>query len=107
MEDANRGSPLYINTARFLADGVGFEAAGIVMDLIGRVWWPAKSGFVFDEEALAARLAAELPGRGYTADVLRRHRAAVAAFFIVLPDGRWAPSPRYFSLTDGDTERRG
>ena len=55
--------------------------------------------FVFDEDALAARLASELPARGYTAEMLLRRRKKIASFFTVLPDGRWTPSPEYFSLT--------
>ena len=107
MKDADRGESFYINPECFLADAASPEAVGIVMDLVGCIWWPTKSGFAFDEEALAARLAAELPARGYTAAVLRRHRDAVASFFTVLPDGRWAPSPECFGPTDGDTGRRG
>ena len=107
MEDADRGESFYVNAERFLANEAGPEAVGVAMDLIGHIWWPTKSGFAFDEEALAARLAAALPARGYTADMLRRHRDAIASFFIVLPDGRWAPSPEYVSPTDGDTEQRG
>lgn len=101
------GEPLYIDTARFLANKAGVEAAGIAMDLIGHLWWPTKTAFAFDEEALATKLDAELPARGYTADLLRRRREAVASFFTVLPDGRWVPSPEYFSLTDGNAEQQG
>ena len=91
---------LYIDTEKFTANEAGPKAVGIAMDLITRVWFPAKTAFVFDEDALAARLQAELPARGYTADMLRRNRAAVATFFTVLPDGRWAPSPEYLSASD-------
>jgi hypothetical protein len=107
MGDEDQDEALFINTRRFLSNTAGLEAIGVAMDLIGHVWWPTKTAFMFDEEALAARLAVELPARGYTADLLRKHRAAIASFFTVLPDERWAPSPEYFSLTDGNTEQRG
>jgi hypothetical protein len=46
-----------------------------------------------------------LPARGYTSELLRQHRNAIASFFTVLPDGRWVPSPEYFSVTDGNAEQ--
>jgi hypothetical protein len=104
-DDEDQGEPLYLDVERFLANKANAEAAGVAMDLIAGVWWPLKTPFVFDEEALAARLARELPARGYTAEMLRRRRKRIASFFTVLPDGRWAPSPKYFSLTDGNRER--
>ena len=73
-DDEDPGEPLYIGVERFLADRANAEAAGVAMDLIARVWWPLKTPFVFDEDALAARLASELPARGYTAEMLRRRR---------------------------------
>lgn len=92
----------YIDTERFLKNSAGNEAIGIAMDLALRVWWPTKTAFVFDEEALAASLGKELPGRGYSVDLLRRQRSKIASFFTILPDGRWVPSPEYFSITDDD-----
>jgi hypothetical protein len=99
------GECLYLDVGRFDANRAGLEAIGAAFDLVYRIWWPTKAAFVFDEEALAARLGKELPARGYTADLLRQHRSAIASFFTVLPDGRWAPSPEYFSLTDGNAEQ--
>jgi hypothetical protein len=92
----------YIDTERFLANSASSEAAGIAMDLVLRMWWPTKTAFVFDEEALAASFGKELPARGYSAVLLRRRRSEIASFFTILPDGRWAPSPEYFSITDND-----
>jgi hypothetical protein len=63
--------------------------------------------WLFDEEASASRLAKELPAEGYTAELLRRQRNTIASFFTVLPDGRWVPSPEFFSVTDGNAERAG
>jgi hypothetical protein len=100
-------NPLYIDVERFLANKVGPEAVGIAIDLITFVWWPTKTAFVFDENALAAGLAKEVPARGYTADLLRRQRSAIASFFTILPDGRWVPSPEYFSITDDHADRVG
>ena len=71
---ADERERLYIDTEKFTANDAGPEAVGLAMDLITRVWFPAKTAFVFDEDALAARLQAELPARGYTADMLRRNR---------------------------------
>jgi hypothetical protein len=105
MHDKHRGEPLYMDVERFLANKAGTEAVAIAMDLIGYIWLPTKIGFVFDEGALALRLATKLPARGYTSDMLRRNRESVSSFFTVLPDGRWVPSPEYFSLTDGNSER--
>jgi hypothetical protein len=39
MSDDERGTPLYIDVRRFLANKAGAEAVGIAMDLIGLVWW--------------------------------------------------------------------
>lgn len=64
-----------------------------------------KSAFDFDERLLADRLAGELPAHGYTEALLRRHRDAVASFFTILPDGRWVPSPEFFSITDANADR--
>jgi hypothetical protein len=105
MNDEHRGEPLYVDVERLMADRSRNEAIGLAVDLIGVIWSPTKTAFVFDEEALAAQLAAKLPARGYTADLLRRNREAVASFFIALPDGRWVPSPEYFSLNDGNAEQ--
>ena len=91
MDDGHEGGeqPLWINTEAMLANRAGAEASGIAMDLIMRVWWPTKQPFTFDPKALAARFNAQVPREATT-------------FFTVLPDGRWAPSPEYFSLTDGN-----
>jgi hypothetical protein len=71
-EDEASGDPLYIEVKSFLRQirRVDPEAFSIVMDLICLVWWPAKTAFAFDEEALAARFAVERPARGYTSDML-------------------------------------
>lgn len=103
MNDGYEGEqPLWINTEAMLANRAGAEASGIAMNLIMRVWWPTKQPFTFDPEALAARFNAQVPARGYTAAKIEKRRKAIATFFTVLPDGRWAPSPEYFSLTDGN-----
>ena len=74
-DDEDRGEPLYVDTKSFgrKTRGVRPEALGIAMDLISLVWWPTKTAFAFDEEALAARFALELPARGYTPDMLRQN----------------------------------
>jgi hypothetical protein len=98
-----RGDPLWIDVERVLATA-GAGQIGVAIDLIMLVWWPTKSAFVYDEEVLAKLFAEKLPGRGYTPAKLRKYRKAAAIFFTVLPDGRWTPSPEFFSLTDGNAE---
>lgn len=104
-DDRYRGDPLWIDVKAMQANRAGFEAVGIAMDLISFIWWPTKEPFVFDAAALAARLGEQLPARGYSEKAIKRNLKGVKSFFTVLPDGRWAPSPKYFSLTDGNIDR--
>lgn len=97
----SKGDPIYVDSKAMLSNRVGLVAVGVAMDLIMLVWWPTKQPFTFNPEKMAARLHRELPARGYTAATPRRHQKAIRSFFTVLPDGRWAPSPKFFSLTGG------
>jgi hypothetical protein len=99
---SHAGDPLYINVGAFTRDGVSMQGGGLAMDLISLVWWPLKAPFVWDEEALAQLLNEALPARGYTVESVRQHTPSAKTFFTQLPDGRWAPSPEYFSLTNGN-----
>ena len=97
MQD-EKDEPLYFNieAARPLAREIGPEAYGLVVSLIMEIWWPTKEAFQYEPDALADRLTAT----AVTADDLVRLRELAARFFTVLPDGRWAPSPEFFSITD-------
>lgn len=90
--------PLYFNmeAARPVAHEIGVEAYGLVMSLIFEIYWPLRQAFSYDPADLAERLTA----RGITEADLIRLRGKAARFFTVLPDGRWAPSPEFFSMTD-------
>jgi hypothetical protein len=94
--------PIYIDTRAMLANKAGLEAVGIAMDLLTIVWWPTKAPFAFDAKALAAQLSELLPARGYSDDVILRNLSGLRTFFTELPDGRWAPSPQFFSLSNGN-----
>ncbi len=96
--------PLYINVEMFLGNRAGAEASGLAMDLLMLVYWPLKQAFVYDPETLSATINQAAPGRDYDADKLKKLRKKAASFFTELDDGRWAPSPIYFSLTDGNAE---
>ena len=96
---------LWIDSERMLANRPGARALGLAIDLIVTVWLPTKAGFRYDEQQLADHFANVLPARAYTVRKLRSYRKAVATFFTVLADGRWAPSPEFFSSTDGNADR--
>jgi hypothetical protein len=95
----------WVDTERMLANKAGARAMGLAIDLIMTMWLPTRGAFRYDEQQLAEHFARVLPARGYTARKLRGYRKAVATFFTALPDGSWAPSPEYFSVTDGNAER--
>lgn len=94
--------PLYIDAEAMLANTAGMQALGIAIDLIVHLWWPTKSPFAFEPAALSRLLQEKLPARGYTEASLRARGSSLMTFFTVLPDGRWTPSPTYFSLTNGN-----
>ena len=100
MNDNTNNEEIHVDVDRFSENGADVEAVALAMDLVFFVWKPAKAAFFYDEEKLADRLIALLPGRGYTATTLRERKSEVATFFTVLSDGRWVPSPLYFGLTD-------
>ncbi len=92
----------YINTTALLANKAGAEAVGMVIDLLVYVWYPNYRPFRFDPEELSRRLNKEVPARGYTPEVFERRREKILSHFIELPDGLWAPSPKYFILLGDD-----
>lgn len=97
-----REDPLYIDAKAMLENKVGFVGKGIAMDIICCIWWPSKNAFTFDPKTLATQLAKELPARDYTEQILRENAEDIKTFFTVLPDGKWAPSPQYFSVSNGN-----
>ena len=86
------------------SNSAGIEGVGIAMDLITLIWWPTKQPFEFDIKNLAIGLHERLPARGYTEEALARNADAIKSYFTVLADGRWAPNPMYFSLTNGNLD---
>ncbi|RUL78228.1 hypothetical protein [Dyella choica] len=72
------------------------------MDLVMIMWWPGKQPFEFNAKELVIHLNAQLPARGYSEDALMRNYEDIKSFFTVLPDGKWAPSPTYFSMSNGN-----
>lgn len=96
-----RGQPLYIDTDAML-DVKGDPAGlGLAMTLIGAVWEPERLPFTYDPDALYDRLVAA-GHTGIRRSDLDIQRDAAARYFVVLDDGRWAPSPEFFSVTDGN-----
>ncbi len=96
--------PFYIHIDNFRDAEISLEARGAVMDLLCCIYWPLKQAFEFDAISIADRLNAIFPARDYSPELLERLRPELSMFFVVLDDGRWAPSPTYFSLTDGNAE---
>jgi hypothetical protein len=95
-------NPIYIDSQAMLENTSGMEAVGIAMDLVMLMWWPSKQPFEFNAKELAARLRDRLPARGYSEDALMRNYEGIKSFFTELPDGKWAPSPTYFSMSNGN-----
>lgn len=97
----DRGDPVWINLPAMLTLEMSPAGLSLAMALIHQLWWPTRQPFAYDPEAMARRL--KTPGLG-TRDY-RRLRREVACLFVVLDDGRWAPSPAFFSVTDADAEK--
>jgi len=60
--------PLYVDANAMLTNKVGMAAAGIAIDLVFNIWWPAKRPFAFDPRSLTEFFQRTLPARGYTED---------------------------------------
>jgi hypothetical protein len=90
---------LHLDVQAFMSHNVSPVAGAVAMDLLLHVWWPTKEPFAFNSSTHAAFLNARAPGRKYTAEMLQSNHAEIASFFTELPDGRWAPSPKYVSMT--------
>lgn len=87
---------LFIDIQEMLTQRNPPMVVGIAMSLVTMVWWPTRQPFAWDANVLAPMLKAP----DATPAALEEHKAAVQTYFSVLDDGRWAPSPRFFSVTD-------
>lgn len=99
MERTVDDNMLYIDIDK-LQETLEKTKTALGFDLVICVWSPGKQPFIYDPVRLAAHLASAVPGRKYTAKFLAKHRDDAALFFTVLPDGRWAPRPDLFSISD-------
>jgi hypothetical protein len=99
------GPPIYISPEAILTSTAPMEAVGIALIVLSLVWWPTQTPFEWDEKRLLVKLRSQLPGCDYTLDQLARNRSEAQSFFCRLDDGRWVPSPEYFSLTNTDPGR--
>jgi len=91
---------LYLDVAAFEAADEDPAVLGLAMKLVVEVWYPSRAGFQWNPE----RLAAQIKAPDVTSQALEEARDRVAKFFTVLDDGRWVPSPEFFSMTDGNRE---
>lgn len=93
--------PIFVD--RFALRGVASTAAGrgLAMTLICGIWSPERQPFRYERDTILAQLRA----RGdnlITAEEIERHEYEARRFFTVLDDGRWTPSPEFFSLNNGN-----
>ncbi|WP_426026437.1 hypothetical protein [Brevundimonas sp. TSRC1-1] len=96
-------APLYIDVEAMLrsAGGGDLAAKGLAMTLVFGVWEPGRQPFAYDPDQLFERLSAG-GHTGITRDELEQNKAGAQRYFVVLDDGRWVPSPEFFSVTDGN-----
>jgi hypothetical protein len=90
---------LYLNIPK-LQELMGETDTALGIDLVICIWAPGKQPFRYEPERLAEQLRTMVPGRKYTTAYLRERETEAALFFTILPDGRWAPRPDLFSLSD-------
>jgi hypothetical protein len=74
---------------------------GLAMTLVFAIWEPSREPFAYDADAIYERLKAA-GHTGIKREDLENHREGAKRFFVELADGRWAPSPEFFSVTDGN-----
>ena len=90
--------PIYLDVEALRRVDVSLKARGIAVTLVLEVWWPSQEPFDFDPQ----RLATVISGARVSVEDLVSERDAISQLFTSLPDGRWAPSPVFFSLTPLD-----
>lgn len=93
--------PLYLDTEALLRVKGNPAAHGLAMMLVFAIWSPERQPFVYDADAIFARLQA-MGQTGIKRSDLDKHKKGAQRFFVVMDDGRWAPSPEFFSVTDGN-----
>ena len=102
MTDDHEGEqPLYLNTEALLAVTGNPAAHGLALMLVFAIWEPERVPFVYDADAIFARLQAG-GQKGIKRSDLDDYKEAAKRFFVILDDGRWAPSAEFFSVTDGN-----
>ena len=102
MSDRREGEqPLYLNTEALLSVRGNPSAHGLALMLIFAIWEPERIPFIYDPDAIFARLQA-MGQKGIKRAELDKHKEAAKRFFVILDDGRWAPSAEFFSVTDGN-----
>lgn len=93
--------PLYIDVEAMLAVKGSAGGHGLAMTLVCGIWEPERQPLVYDAAAILARLRAA-GDTGTTAADMKKYENDAQRFFVVLDDGRWVPSPEFFSVTDGN-----
>ncbi|MNV19539.1 hypothetical protein D3C71_1104070 [compost metagenome] len=92
---------LYLDTEALLKVRGDPSAHGLAMMLVFAIWSPSRQPFEYDPDAIFRRLQS-MGQKGIKREDLDNHREGAKRFFVILEDGRWAPSPEFFSVTDGN-----
>lgn len=101
MESENGGS-IYISTEAMIANRVHPIALAAAMDILYLIWWPTKEPFDFNAKNIADIINKAHSNNEFNEKLIKKHKKQIQSFYTVLPDGRWAPSPVYFSMTNGN-----
>jgi hypothetical protein len=75
---------------------------GLAIRLAFEVWLPTKQAFHYDAPILLERL--RHTAGNLTIEQIEAAKEGASKLFTILSDGRWAPSPEFFSLTDGNED---
>lgn len=93
--------PLYLDTGALLKVKGNPASHGLAMTLVFGIWAPERQPFVYDSDALFARLRG-MGQTGIKRSDLDDYKEGAKRFFVILDDGRWVPSPEFFSVTNGN-----
>lgn len=108
MSDDDLGGNVYVHVKEFAnlarAEDVNSEGFMLGMLLLTGVYYPAKIPFEWNSEDLSRRIKAAFPGRDFTPEKIESLRGSAALLFEILEDGRWVPSPKYFSVNNGNID---
>lgn len=104
MQQTNSEDGLYIDVRQFIDASAESspEAGALAIDLLVVLWSPAKAPFTWDAKEISDKLNSVAPKRGYTAQKVESLKQEASLFFTELHDGRWAPNPRFFSVSNGN-----